>query len=410
MPELTLDASLDTERSTAVRSLLRHPLLDSGTNPDSFRLVARHRVWLEEWFETTCGWPLTVDVAGGFARLHKRAGRVDGRRPLLRTRGSADPFDRRRYQLLCLAVAELVRHPATTVGLLASAITPEAGLDTSRHGERAAFVDSLRALIAWGALRSSAGDVDAFINDAGQNALLTADTARLHRLLSSVAAPSALPESLDVEATIDQLLTEPRYSRAADAAVGTSDEERLRWLRHTLARRLLDDPVVYIEDLSPPEAEYLAHPSGRQWLRARAAEAGLELEERLEGLVAVDPEGTATDRFFPAPQGNAHQVALLLVDRLLTEADGERRPTTRSRSELRAIVIQMLDRHQNWARKHRAEGGPDLLVTDAVSLLVDMGLARWGADGAVTALPALARYRAGEPVVVSTQSLFEEEP
>ncbi|MEX1271935.1 MAG: DUF2398 family protein, partial [Acidimicrobiia bacterium] len=165
MPELTLDASLDTERSTAVRSLLRHPLLDSGTNPDAFRLVARHRVWLEEWFETTCGWPLTVDVAGGFARLHKRAGRVDGRRPLLRTRGSADPFDRRRYQLLCLAVAELVRHPATTVGLLASAITPEAGLDTSRHGERAAFVDSLRALIAWGALRSSAGDVDAFIND-----------------------------------------------------------------------------------------------------------------------------------------------------------------------------------------------------------------------------------------------------
>ena len=93
MPEATLEASLAAERATAVRSLLRHPLLGVGADPDGFRLVVRHRAWLEAWFESTCGWPLTVDDASGFARLRKRSAFVDERRPLLRSRGTAAPFE-----------------------------------------------------------------------------------------------------------------------------------------------------------------------------------------------------------------------------------------------------------------------------------------------------------------------------
>lgn len=149
MAESALAGHLAAERSTAVRRLLAEPLLDSGAAPDDFRLVARHIGWLTDYFEKSCGWTLTVDVASGYARLAKRPAAVDTTRPLRRTRGVGGPFDRRRYQLLCLVCAELVRHPTTTVGLLAGAVGAEAGLVTSRQGERVAFVDALRVLIAW---------------------------------------------------------------------------------------------------------------------------------------------------------------------------------------------------------------------------------------------------------------------
>jgi len=407
VPEPTLDRDLAAERSRAVRTMLRDPLLHSRADPETFRNVVRHRAWLGEWFETTCGWPFSVDVAAGFARLHKRSGTPDQRRPLVRTRGAGAPFDRRRYQLLCLVCAELVRHPATTVGLLASSITPEAGFDSSRHAERVAFVDALRALMAWGAVESAAGDVDAYMEQERSNALLTADTAHLHRLLASVTAASALDPSFDSDAAVGALCAEPRYGEGEDA----SDEQRRLWMRHTLARRLLDDPAVHLDELSTAQVEYAANPAGRRWLRERVAEAGLELEERAEGFVAVDPDGIATDRLFPAPQGNAHQLALLLVDHLL---DWDRRPVTRTRSEVQHAVGGILERFPGWARAHREDDGPDRLVAEALALLADLGLVRLEADGSVTARPALARYRAGEPTAghraaePATHTLFEE--
>lgn len=109
MPEATLERDLALERSLAVRTLLGHPLVDAAADPDGFRNVVRHRVWLVDWFESSCGWPLTVDVGAGFARLVKRRPDPDPRRPFVRTRGAGGPFDRRRYQLLCRV--------ATTVGI-----------------------------------------------------------------------------------------------------------------------------------------------------------------------------------------------------------------------------------------------------------------------------------------------------
>ncbi len=398
MAETTLDRTLTDERSVGIRTMLRHPLLDTAYDVDAFRNVVRHRIWLEQWFEDACGWPLVVDVAAGFARLVKRTEQPDATRPLLRTRGTGGPFDRRRYQLLCLVAAELVRHPATTVGLLAAAITAEAGFDSSRYGERVAFVDALRALIGWGALRPSAGEVDAYVDDNQSNALLVADTARLHRLLSSATSASALAEDVAVETAVNALAAEPRYGAAAPAEDGVG-EQRLRWLRHSLARKLLDDPAVHIDDLSAAEAEYAANPAGRRWLRDRMAEAGFELEERIEGFVGVDPDGIATDRLFPAPNGNVYQVALLLVDHFLDDRFGkERRPIARTRVEVESAVDAILDRFPGWARSHRTDGGPARLATDAVALLSELALVRVEPDGTVSGRPAIARYRAGEPI------------
>lgn len=414
MADSVLGSHLATERSHAIRLLLRWPLVDATDDPDRFRSVARHAAWLTDWFETTCGWTLTVDLVAGYARLAKRSALVDESRPLRRARGSAAAFDRRRYQLLCLVCAELVRHPVTTVGLLARAVAADAGLDSSRHGERAAFVDALRALIGWGALRATAGDVDAYVGSEAGNAILTADTARLHHLLVSAVAPSALPSDLDGEAAAARLLAEPRYGHgsdtdAAEGAAAGADEARNRWARHRLARRLLDDPVVHVDELTHVERDYLTSIGGRRWLRDRVAEAGFELEERAEGLMAVDPDGIATDRHFPAPVGNAHQLALLLADRLVTaDAVGRRRLGHLSAGQVDAAIESVFARFPAWAKGRRDEGGPARLGREALDLLASFGLVRMGPDGSVEARPALARYRVGDPVVTAGSiSLFE---
>ena len=209
--DVSLAGQHAAERSRAVRELLSHPILDVGSDPDRFGLVVRHHEWLADWFETSLRLELTVDIGAGFARLSKRSARPDPTRPLRRPRGARAPFDRRRFQLLCLVCAELVRRPVTTIGLLAQALTSEAGFDTSRYGDRSSFVDALLVLGEWGVVRATAGTVEAFQNDERANAILAADTARLHRLLVSTNAPSPVGDTADPVDAIALLLAEPRY-------------------------------------------------------------------------------------------------------------------------------------------------------------------------------------------------------
>jgi uncharacterized protein (TIGR02678 family) len=147
--------------------------------------------------------------------------------------------------------------------------------------------------------------------------------------------------------------------------------------------------------------------------------AGLLLEERAEGLLAVDPDGVATDVLFPAPAGNVHQLALLLIDALTVPAEGPsgmRRTGALSPVELRSAVDDVMRRFPNWARSHRQDDGPARLAVAAVDLLAGLGLVRREADGSVVARPALARYRSGEPTTTTPSgdgdqtSLFEEAP
>lgn len=411
-----LATDLAAERSRAIRLLLRSPLLNAEHQPDGFREVVRHHDWLVAWFDDTCGWQLVVDPGAGFARLAKRArgAKVDVSRPLRRSRGARQPFDRRRYQLLCLVAAQLVQHPVTTVGLLARAIAADAGLDTSRHRERVALVDVLRTLIDWQALRTSGGAVDDFVESEEANALLQADTTRLHRLLVTTVAPTALPDDVSPAAALVYLGAEPRYGRGGESevhATASDDEQRLRRIRHMLGRRLLDDPVAYFEDLTDEEQGYVENPAGRQWLRSRAAEAGFELEERSDGLLTVDPDGLSTDLQFPGPHGNAHQLALLLVDSLLATSDGGRRePIELAPVDVERVVDAIFERFPNWARSQRDPDGRRALAAGAIDVLESFGLVRRMSDGGVAGRPAIARYSVGTPVLSSrTRTLFDDD-
>lgn len=389
----TLTTQLDIERAEAIQLLLRTPMVNVDGDRAAYTLVARHAGWLIEWFDTTCGWTLHVDPAAGFARLAKRHREPDVTRPLLRPRGSRNPFDRRRYELLCLIAAELLSHPMTTVGLLAEAVASSTDFAADKHRDRVAFVDALLVLRGWRAVAVTSGELEDFAGDEHANALLTADLSRLHRLIDSATAPSNIESGTGFDDVVSVLLSEPRYGTDGQ----TDSGDPYRWTRHHLARRLLDDPVVHFDDCTAAELAYLTSGAGRTWLRARIEQAGFTLEERADGLLAVDEHARSTDDTFPAPNGTVHQMALLLVDELVEKVDADdgatvRRPRTQSAAELTAATADRLAEHPSWARAYQDDGGADRLATEAVALLASFGLVRRHAS-TVEARSAICRYR-----------------
>lgn len=392
MPENSLSATIEGDRSFAVRTLLAAPVLDAGRDPDGFSAVVRQREWLVKWFDDTCGWALSIDVTGRFARLAKRSSTPDATRPAQRPRSASQPFDRRRYELLCLAGAELASHPVTTIGILAGALAAAGGrrLDTAKHRERQAFVDALQLLARLGIVRFEGGDVDSFVASAEGNAIVVVDLGRLHRLLSSAIAPSRLAADTTAGA-VAGLVDEPRYGDP-DLLEG---EGRSRRARQALARRVLDDPVVHFDELCEDERAYVASSGGRRWLRDRVKEAGFVLEERAEGMVAVDPDRLATDIVFPAPSSNVKQVALVVVDFFVRDRFGVREVTPASRADVVRRVAELLDAHPAWARGYRSDpDGPARLAGAALAQLAELGLVQVD-DEMVRPRPVIARYAAG---------------
>lgn len=114
-----------------IRLMLGRPLLTN--RDDGFELVSEHREAIAAWFERHCGWQLHVERR--YALLRKTGSKTG--RP-------AAPFDRRRYELFCLACAELMEVPVTTAELLRRRVAPD---------EPEAFGDVLDLLERLGVIR-----------------------------------------------------------------------------------------------------------------------------------------------------------------------------------------------------------------------------------------------------------------
>jgi uncharacterized protein (TIGR02678 family) len=399
-----LERQAADEQARAIRSLLGSPLLVAEQDPAAFDLVRRHAQALREWFDDVCGWALHVEPRRGYARLVKVRPDPDPSRPARRLRSTRAPFDRRRYTILCLIAAELARPGAmTTIGLLAervrAASTAEAVIetfDTAARGERAAFVDGLKLLERYGVVRAVDGTTDAFLDSADAKVLYQVDESRLTGLVAAPTPPSRLGDEPDLKA----LLHEPRYGDAPEGDSDVPDVQRHRWLRHSLCRRLLDDPVVYFADLSEAQRNHLASPTGRRLMRRVAALAGLTLEERAEGLLAIDPDALATDAKFPDEHSHAKHAALLLLE-TLDAGRSDRAPVPMGL--LIDRVTDLLGRFPSWAKAYQSDGGAARLAAEAVDLLQAFGLAAREGD-LVRALPAAARYQPppGEALQLST--------
>jgi uncharacterized protein (TIGR02678 family) len=401
------------EVSRGIRQLLATPLLSERGSPEAFDLVRRRQEPIRRWFDYYCGWTLTVEPRLGYARLVKIRAATDASRPALRRRSGRTPFDRRRYVLLCVTAAELLTVPVTTIGLLADRITHAtsadevvATFDTASRAERMAFVDVLRSLESYGVLDVVDGATESFVESASAKVLYQVDATLLLRLLAAPVGPSQLavpPE--DVALRFDELLAavsrERRYGLSSgrhENAPTASDVQRNLWLRHSVFRRLVDDPVLYFHDLSADERAYLASPTGRQLLRRAAEQGGFVLEERAEGVLLVDVDGIATDTRFPDDSGNAKVAALLLLDSM----DG---PATVEQLHIEAG--RLLERFPRWAKSYRGEDGAQQLATDALAVLTAFDLARVSA-GVVRPQPAAARYAVGTARTSDVDGTAEE--
>jgi len=401
-----------------IRLLLRSPMITERADPEAFDLLRRRSGPVAAWFDYHCGWNVVAEPRLGYIRLAKvgLGASRDGTRPARRLRSGQAPFDRRRYTLLCVAAAELLSTPVTTIGLLADRIAHACGtdpvlqaFDTSRRSERMAFVDVLKLLESLGALDVIDGSAESYIDSKSAKVLFRVDAALLVRLLAAPTGPSQRAVPADEIAVrfnelVGGLLHEPRYGAAPDSLPEvtrsaedcdddiprSTDVQRNLWLRHSVLRRLFDDPVVYRVDLSAAQQDYLASPTGRRILHQAVEQAGFELEERAEGFLLVDPDAIATDSRFPAESAStAKTSALLLLDALLAA------PTGLDSAELDHAGQAILDQAADWAKAYRTEGGLQRLVADACEVLTDFGLGHW-AGGALHARPAAARYRGAE--------------
>ncbi|RVX40365.1 uncharacterized protein (TIGR02678 family) [Nonomuraea polychroma] len=374
------------EIARAIRTLLGRPLVSLHDDPVAFDLIRKRRQPLTQWFDYFCGWRLVVEPRQGYARLVKVRSEANATRPARRRRTTRAPFDRRRYTLLCLCAAELLSSPVTTIGMLAQRVIQAAGVepevpafDPVRTEERAAFVDALKLLEHYGAVTAMDGTTDSYLGDEDAKVLYRVDTTRVIRLLAAPVPPSRV-EAAGGGADLAALTAETRYG--GDEPTET---QRNLWARHSIIRRLLDDPVLYRDELTPAQSAYAASLTGRQIIRRAAEEAGFVLEERAEGFLLVDSDATATDARFPDDSSHAKVAALLMLDLLVSSG-----PVTVAR--LDAEAAELLRRFPQWAKAYQSDGGGPRLAADALEVLMSFGLARHTGDQ-VTALPAAARYR-----------------
>jgi len=377
------------ERERALRALLMRPLMPAGD--PALELVRRHAAYLRDWFARETGWNLQVERQ--CARLYKRAAASDDA-----TRGLPD-FDRDRYVLLCLACAVLERAESQITlralgeRLLEAAADPDlagCGFTFTLEGarERRALVGVCRLLLELGVLMRVAGDEEGFVNQSG-DVLYDVHRRVLARLPAGTRGASLIAMT---QADLD---CNGRLAALVDEYVPDSPEGRRMALRHRLARRLLDDPVLYHDDLSEDEREYLVSQRGPLAYRLAQA-AGLSAELRAEGLALVDADGELSDHQLPAVGTEAH--ATLLVAEHLARTARATPERIHALPELAAYLRIAADRYGRFWRKDAREAGAETaLATEAVNRLAALRLVRRLEHG-VQALPALHRYAIAEPL------------
>jgi uncharacterized protein (TIGR02678 family) len=203
-------------------------------------------------------------------------------------------------------------------------------------------------------------------------------------LLSGIRGPSVV-NAPAFDGRLAELTAEP---------VAESDELRNQALRRRLTRRLLENPVVYYDELGEDERAYLL--SQRHAITRRIADAtGLIPEMRAEGIAMVDPEDELTDVRMPEQRTDGH--ATLLVAEYLARRD---RATL---DELHAFIRQAAAEHRAFWRKGVTEPGAETeLLAIALEKLSALRLVTVDRPD-VRSRPAISRFALDEPTIRETR-------
>lgn len=375
----------DEELAKSIQILLRHPLLLARSQGDDFATVKRNADRVQKWFQRSAGYQMRVDTE--IIRLYKGPTPApDPTHPAL-TRHEL-PFNAHRYAVLCLALAALEREEsqidlaslADRIQLAAAADPALKRIDLANRDERKVIVDVVRLLTDWAVVTLRDGDETSFLDRQGGNALYDIHKDVIHLLIASPVAPS--------------LSETPAALR--DEPYPATEEGRQQRTRHKLMRRLLEEPVVYREELDYDELDDLDH--HQQAIANRLREAGLHPEIRNEGIAALDPTWTlAGHTRFPG-EGTVPQAALLLAD-LLTDIARSRQTNFVTAQEVVMIIEQLKKRFgEHWRQEFTTEQGTARLADLAAAVLVDFKFLQRVPDG-YRIQPAIARFAAGYNVL-----------
>ncbi|MDO4681665.1 MAG: TIGR02678 family protein [Lautropia sp.] len=398
------------ERRQALCALLMTPLMTPAH--ECFAAVHRHADELRAWFSRETGWALHIDRE--HARLYKTpADRQDASRGL-------PQFSRRHYVLLCLTCAVLERADVQitlrVLGERLMALAADPGLAAEGFTftlrpvhERRELVTVCRRLLELGILQRVAGDEEGYVRSGSDtahqgDALYDIRKRVLAGMLAAMRGPSTWPADQapsDFGARLDSLTREHH----AD-----SEEGRRTVLRHHLARRLLDDPVVYFDELDEALRAYFINQRGAMANRLGEA-TGLIAEQRAEGLALVDEAGELTDLALPS-EGTESHVTLLVAGFL---CDRFRAGTLDvPHDDIEDFLAASRDQYGRFWRKSAREPGSEReLCQIALRHLSHLKLVRHS-DTHARALPALTRFSlvdatpaAAHPAIPTNQdSLF----
>ncbi|QVQ51014.1 DUF2398 family protein [Spiractinospora alimapuensis] len=314
------DIALTVERQAAARVLLVNPLVRAATSPEDFAGITTHADWLIQRFTGLLGYSLTVEAQ--FARLHK--GAPIGVEPSGLRQRSGSPFTPRGYAYLTVALAVLGTGPATVslADLLSEvrATAIEAGVrvgPAERLAERRPLAAALVQLAQWG--------------------VLSAEATTPADIGSRVERGAERSHDLELQVDHDVLRAIPGPAVEEPAATAAPDEdpaEQERTIELAVRRRLVEQAVVYRDELTERHREWLAR---NQWrtIAQLGDFLGCDGEIRAEGVALVGvSDGRATG--FPAVP--LDRPAVRLVSRIAEEL----RPNRTARAT--PIPDDLLDR------------------------------------------------------------------
>ncbi|OZC81871.1 TIGR02678 family protein [Rhodococcus sp. 06-412-2C] len=302
--------ALDSYQRAARVALSNH--LVTTTYPDRIALPLLRR-WATELREDLLElFGYRLEVTETTARLYPVIDRLDDSQP---ARTATDRiFDRRRYAYLALALAALGRAGnQITLSELADHVAAEASqvdgveLTTDRASDRDAFVDAIGWLATRGAIALADGDATGWANNpsAGE-ALYDIDRPVVVALFRPPRAVQHLRSIRGLlagtDAAIDLDDSDPGHT---DSGREADPKETLRAVR----RALVEQPVVYLDDLDPDGRTALA---GSRTVADVELLTGLVAERRSEGVALIDTSGRLSDHRFPST-GTIAQVALLIA-------------------------------------------------------------------------------------------------
>lgn len=367
------------ERSQIIRELLAHPLLHRrGRHIRTLDLARRHQAELRRWFDHHLGWQLHVE------RDRLRLFKI----PEAPDRQGIEAPTARQSTLYCLLLAVLEDcGQQTVISELAEKLTAVTNahsalrrFDATVHRERFDLVAMVRLLCRHGVLTPTGESGTAreqekeYVAGSG-DALYDVD----HRTASlMLATPVAPAQAGGPNELLDALGT--GQGRTVDEMT-----------RQALMRRLVDEPVVYLDDLPGDQRDYfLAHTD--ELLSALCLSLDTRVEVRAEGAAVIDEE--LTDLEFPKASAPSF-AALVLADRLCSDAQGRSpRRTFVSHARLLELAAEVAADLLQLITSINGHPIDAIRIKEAaLPVLIQLGLAEH-VSGGIRIRPGMARYRA----------------